>query len=173
MSHNQPTGKRDRSDRSAARQGLRARQSPGDPWQGGVAASGRLVRGGQTRPALITARVHPGMVHQSKNSRNPIDPDKGRSTKSPYGSKYSPWPFSEIGSKISSDADGLPVFNSTLTPKRTPQFAVGPPMPKSSAVIRVQAQSVNHVGALHRCRSGQKGTWRALAGVMMYPYACS
>ncbi|KAG8274857.1 hypothetical protein J6590_098585 [Homalodisca vitripennis] len=85
----------------------------------------------------------------------------------------SPWPFSEIGSKISSDAEGLPVFNSTRTPKRTPQFAVGPPMPKSSAVIRVQAQSVNHVGALHRCRSGQKGTWRALAGVMMYPYACS
>ncbi|KAG8323799.1 hypothetical protein J6590_107003, partial [Homalodisca vitripennis] len=108
MSHNQPTGKRDRSDRSAARQGLRARQSPGgkrqsrrqavesrrqaavtarrngtDPWQGGVAALGRLVRGGQTRPALITARVHPGMVHQSQKSRNPINPDKGRSTKSP------------------------------------------------------------------------------------------
>ncbi|KAG8334389.1 hypothetical protein J6590_091749 [Homalodisca vitripennis] len=169
MSHNQPTGKRDRSDRSAARQGLRARQSPGgkrqSPRDGGVAASGRLVRGGQTRPALITARVHPGMVHQSQKSRNPINPDKGRSTK--------PWPFSEIGSKISSDAEGLPVFNSTRTPKRTPQFAVGPPMPKSSAVIRVQAQSVNHVGALHRCRSGQKGTWRALAGVMMYPYACS
>ncbi|KAG8261975.1 hypothetical protein J6590_063005 [Homalodisca vitripennis] len=103
MSHNQPTGKRDRSDRSAARQGLRARQSPG-------------------------------------------------------------------GKR---DAEGLPVFNSTRTPKRTPQFAVGPSMPKSSAVIRVQAQSVNNVGALHRCRSGQKGTWRALAGVMMYPYACS
>ncbi|KAG8274856.1 hypothetical protein J6590_098584, partial [Homalodisca vitripennis] len=33
MSHNQPTGKRDRSDRSAARQGLRARQSPGGKRQ--------------------------------------------------------------------------------------------------------------------------------------------
>ncbi|KAG8328907.1 hypothetical protein J6590_099164 [Homalodisca vitripennis] len=85
MSHNQPTGKRDRSDRSAARQGLRARHvgwvSPGgkrqSPRDGGVAASGRLVRGGQTRPALITARVHPGMVHQSQKSRNPINPDKG------------------------------------------------------------------------------------------------
>ncbi|KAG8314274.1 hypothetical protein J6590_096550 [Homalodisca vitripennis] len=161
MSHNQPTGKRDRSDRSAARQGLRARQSPGGKRQspGGKRqsprdvtaqirgravsrrASGRLVRGGQTRPALITARVHPGMVHQSQKSRNPINPDKS--------------------------------LQQHTTPKRTPQFAVGPPMPKSSAVIRVQAQSVNHVGALHRCRSGQKGTWRALAGVMMYPYACS
>ncbi|KAG8241234.1 hypothetical protein J6590_091200 [Homalodisca vitripennis] len=44
-------------------------------------SSGRLVRGGHTRPALITARVHPGMVHQSQKSRNPINPDKGRSTK--------------------------------------------------------------------------------------------
>ncbi|KAG8241232.1 hypothetical protein J6590_091198 [Homalodisca vitripennis] len=44
-------------------------------------SSGRLVRGGQTRPALITARVHAGMVHQSQKSRNPINPDKGRSTK--------------------------------------------------------------------------------------------
>ncbi|KAG8241233.1 hypothetical protein J6590_091199 [Homalodisca vitripennis] len=46
-------------------------------------SSGRLVRGGHTRPALITARVHPGMVHQSQKSRNPINPVKGRSTKSP------------------------------------------------------------------------------------------
>ncbi|KAG8271458.1 hypothetical protein J6590_062272 [Homalodisca vitripennis] len=83
MSHNQPTGKRDRSDRSAARQGLLAqqsgkRQSPRDVTaqiRGRAVSRRRLVRGGKTRPALITARVHPGMVHQSQKSRNPINPD--------------------------------------------------------------------------------------------------